>query len=475
MAPHFPRTSRETQELRRVLLIALRDSRRRIRYITHGLLTLTRQREALERVLLPMRTEPCVLPLHPCPPSIHDCVSRFLLEDDDEALLDAMNAGVLWDHLHTVERKVWAHPSSTDWWERVVLGTWDDELWLQTFRMRRDTFMDIAAQVAPHIARQDIVMRPTLSPEKRVAIAVLKLATPGSLRYIANQFGVGRSTAGEAVREVCLVIQDVLANRFIRLINPQEVVAGFRCIGFPNCVGAMDSTHIPIVCPPQGGQAFINRKGYYSVILQGVVDHRGRFTHIYAGWAGSAHDARVFRNSPLPNLMESGRYASGLPDCVIGDVVIPPLIIGNPAYPFLPWLMKPYEGQLDRRKEHFNQCLSRCRMAVESAFCRLKARWRALSARLEVDKENLPRLISAACVLHNICETRGEVFLESWAEEAQRADRACQRERTRRRDTDEGEPSATVGGSGTAQQQAGPIREALADYLVTLADRGAEE
>ncbi|KYO29029.1 hypothetical protein Y1Q_0009841 [Alligator mississippiensis] len=109
--------------------------------------------------------------------------------------------------------------------------------------------------------------------------------------------------AREAVQEVCLVIQDILASHFIHLINPQEMIAAFCYKNFPNCVEAMNSTHISIFF--LNTQAFISHKGYFSIILQDVVDCQDCFTHIFVSWAGSTHDAHVFCNSPLPEMMES--------------------------------------------------------------------------------------------------------------------------------------------------------------------------
>ncbi|KYO28031.1 hypothetical protein Y1Q_0014214 [Alligator mississippiensis] len=101
-------------------------------------------------------------------------------------------------------------------------------------------------------------MQPPLTLEKQVIITIMNLATPNSLQYITNQFGMGKSMARE---EVCLVIQNILANCFICLINPQEVVTGFCQKGFPNNMGALDSTHIRTICLPQGPRLFINCKG----------------------------------------------------------------------------------------------------------------------------------------------------------------------------------------------------------------------
>lgn len=76
-------------------------------------------------------------------------------------------------------------------------------------------------------------------------------------------------------------IQNFLANCFIHLINPRDVITGFHCMGILNCMGAVDDTHIPTICLPQGAQVFINQKGYFSVILQGIIDHQICFTYIF--------------------------------------------------------------------------------------------------------------------------------------------------------------------------------------------------
>ncbi|KAG6934238.1 hypothetical protein G0U57_017644, partial [Chelydra serpentina] len=148
---------------------------------------------------------------------------------------------------------------------------------------------------------------------------------------------------------------------------------GFAAMGFPNCGGVIDGTHIPILGPDHFGSQYINHKGYFSVVLQALVDHKGRFTNINMGWPGKVHDARICRNSGLFEQLQEGTY---FPDqkITVGDVEMSIVILGDPAYPLMPWLMKLYTGTLDTGKEQFKYRLSKCRMVVECAFGRLKAR-----------------------------------------------------------------------------------------------------
>ena len=210
-------------------------------------------------------------------------------------------------------------------------------------------------------------------------------------------------------------IDVTLRSTYLKAPNHQEtmdIVRGFRDRwSFPQCAGTIDGSHIPIIAPSENRNDYYNRKGWYSVILQAVCDHRYRIWDIDVGWPGKVHDARVFANSAIYRAGEAGVLFPDRPKRY-GNVNLPISIIGDPAYPLMPWVMKAYpEGPGTAQNQRiFNYRLSRARMCIENTFGRLKGRWRLLRKQMEHDISTIPTIVSACCILHNICEVHREAY-----------------------------------------------------------------
>ena len=168
--------------------------------------------------------------------------------------------------------------------------------------------------------------------------------------------------------------------------------------GFPMCGGAIDGTHIPILAPNESHADYVNRKRYHSIIMQAVVDHNHLYRDVVIGWPGSVHDARVLSNSKI---YEKGNYNSLFPQNVeeqISGQKMNPVIIGDAAYPLLPWLMKPYpeNNTTPRIKKKFNYQLSRAWMSVENTFGKWKGRFIRFSKRVDMEVSSLDIVITAS-------------------------------------------------------------------------------
>ncbi|XP_068738749.1 uncharacterized protein [Montipora capricornis] len=200
-------------------------------------------------------------------------------------------------------RRVWSKSRSQSFWEETCQG-WSDNDWVENFRMSKDSFEYLCAELSPHIAKQNTNFRKAIAVRHRVAITLYWLADSARYRTIGNLFGVGKSTVCTIVKHVCEVVAGILLPRYIFFPqNQQEVqdqIDGFRdCAGFPQVVAALDGCHVPIIAPLQSPEDYVNRKGFHAVTLQGLVDSNYRFVDIFVGWPAKVHDARVFKNSPL--------------------------------------------------------------------------------------------------------------------------------------------------------------------------------
>ena len=299
------------------------------------------------------------------------------------------------------------------------METFQPNDWLENFRMSRERFACLCDKLRPVIACQDTYFCKCISTEKRVAVTLWCLATPTEYRTLAHLFGIARSTVCMIVHNTCKAIVDVLIKEYIRFPVGQDlkdVVSGFENKwGFPQCAGAIDGSHIPISAPELNHTDYFNRKGWYSMLVQAVVDHEYLLRDICVGWPGSVHDARVFVNSLLYKRITEDNILDSSGRTILGRN-IPICIVGDSAYPIQPWLMKPFtdDSTLTHQQKHFNYRLSRARIVAECAFGHLKARWRRLSKRNDMITDHIPTIITATCILHNICEIHHEHFNENW-------------------------------------------------------------
>ena len=278
--------------------------------------------------------------------------------------------------------RVWQRPGRTKvWWNSLLNGTVVANEWRENFRMTGNTFMTLTEPLRPVLEKKTIAMREPISVEAQLAITLYYLSDEGRFRKVANSFVVGKSSVSIIIRDVCLVLAKYVGPRYIKLPQKVEEVeylsnSFYRLYGFPQCIGAIDGTHIPIKQPSENGSDFINRKDFHSLNVQAVCDFSNKFIDVVVRWPGSVHDARIFSNSMIFKKLQNGTIPQNPKVIKDGEEPVPICLLGDAAYPLLPFLMKEFaSGGITREQQFFGWKLSSSRMVIECSFGRLKARW----------------------------------------------------------------------------------------------------
>lgn len=93
-----------------------------------------------------------------------------------------------------------------------------------------------------------------------------KLASTTEYRRVANLFAVSRTSVCRCVHDFCKAVIAILWPKFIKTPDRAKLseMADYleERFGIPQCVGAIDGSHIPILKPPQYQSDFHNRKGW---------------------------------------------------------------------------------------------------------------------------------------------------------------------------------------------------------------------
>ena len=314
-------------------------------------------------------------------------------------------------------RNRWKNPGRTDvWWTNAWRGLILDEEWLANFRMSREDFGILEQTLRPYICPNTNSFRgDTISSNKKLAMTLYFLKDQGSLRLTANSFGIAPCTLSIAIRKVCHAVVKVLGPQ---LILYPRTKAGLESLSakfeekfnFPMVIGCVDGTHIPIRQPLENAHDYFCFKMKYSINVQAVCDFEGKFIDVDWSWPGSVHDAKVFANSSINKFFREMNIANISRKLnADDDMNVPPVLIGDPAYPLLPSLLKEFPTCTCNEEVVFNQMSRSVRNVIECAFGRLKARWRILNRPLDIAIDYIPNLVFACFILHNFCESRKAV------------------------------------------------------------------
>ena len=114
-------------------------------------------------------------------------------------------------------------------------------------------------------------------------MSISRLATGNSMQSIADLYKIGLSTSQLAVSQFTGAVKSVLLKKYIRWHSANimdKFAQEFQDLhNIPYVVGAVDGSHIPIIAPRLHAANYYNRKGFHSILLQGVVSSKCLFGH----------------------------------------------------------------------------------------------------------------------------------------------------------------------------------------------------
>ena len=227
---------------------------------------------------------------------------------------------------------------SQDFVDKYLLGSYSRNMFKKRMRMNKKTFLYVCQQVALLVAKQDSSRRLAIPLETRVAIAISRLASSTCLGVLEDQYGIAKSTAHGIVLDFCNALKKKCRDLYIRWPSAaklRDISSKFQSLHSILWIArAIDGSHIPIISPSKHAADYYYRKGFHSVLLQGVVDHSCCFWDYDIGWCGSIHDSKLFSKSEL------GKY------CLFGKLN-PYALLGDVAYSCRPWMFTPYIGSKD--------------------------------------------------------------------------------------------------------------------------------
>lgn len=175
---------------------------------------------------------------------------------------------------------------------------------------------------------------------------------------------------------------------------------------FPNCVGAIDGKHVQIKSPKNSGSLYFNYKEFYSIVMLAIVNADLKFVAIDVGSYGREGDAGIYLKSSFGRKIINNEFNIPSPQALPQtNTALPQVLLGDEAFALHENLMKPFprrQSLSDQSKAVYNYRLSRARRTTENSFGILCAYFRIFFQLIIVAPETTDKLITCACILHNI-------------------------------------------------------------------------
>ncbi|KAB0803707.1 hypothetical protein PPYR_00677 [Photinus pyralis] len=278
-------------------------------------------------------------------------------------------------------------------------------------RMDEDTYTHLLSLVSARIQKCDTQLRKAITAHERLTATLRFLATGRNYTDLKFTCGISQPSLSIIIPETCEAICSVLLKDVIKFPKTTEEWASVASLyedrwNFPNCLGSIDGKHVRITPPKNSGAFYRNYKGYDSLVLLAVVDADYKFLMVDFGTNGRVSDGGVIENTKFYKKLIDGKL--NLPNCRrVGNRDLKYVFVGDEAFALKSNFMKPFNvRELSTEKRIYNYRLSRARRVVENVFGILASRFRIFHTAINLDLNNIEKVVMASCVLHNFLRSR---------------------------------------------------------------------
>ena len=242
-----------------------------------------------------------------------------------------------------------------------------------------------------------------------------KEGVSGGSLTVSYYFGIAKGSVNNYVRRVVKALLELKKENLSWPSEDEkkEIKDRLSLKGFRHCIGIIDGTLIRLIFRPEAyHECYFSRKSMYALNVMIICDDKNRITYYNAGWPGSTHDNRVFRNSKV--FYNRGDFFSQNE-----------YLLGDSAYSSSPVMVQAFKKQasaaaLPPNHEFFNTCLAQVRISSEHCIGMLKGRFPCLkSNNIKIrdspkEVKQLVDLIGACSVLHNLLINYEDDLPSSW-------------------------------------------------------------
>lgn len=190
----------------------------------------------------------------------------------------------------------WVKLCNTTWFFMFLLTEYDDQWWVQNFKMLKEMLFDFINKLRPSIMNFFLKYWFVIWVEVRVACVIHKLSHGSNLLTCSKLFSIGKSIVRFVNCEIVKTKNNMFKTFIAWLVGQkmEDVMSEFKeSRGIPSVHGVINNTHITISKPKVVfvEDYYFHKNRRYSIVAWVVVDVR--FIDIFVGLFGSVNDFRV--------------------------------------------------------------------------------------------------------------------------------------------------------------------------------------